>query len=264
MIIESGIADVNGTRLYYEVAGDGLSLVLIHGFTLDTRMWDDQFEEFAQQYRVVRYDVRGFGKSALPTEESYSHVDDLKALLNHLEIVQAHILGLSMGGSIAINFALSQPEMTRKLIVVDAGPEGSMSDKGLRSLDPILARAGAAGGKAANEVWLDHPLFKPARENPAVGARLAQIVGENSGWHWVNSNPLRPMDPPVIPRLNEIKAPVLIIMGEHDESYIHESAAIMRHGLREPQLVVLPNVGHMSNMEAPQLFNEVVLSFLAG
>jgi 3-oxoadipate enol-lactonase len=71
MQIETGFADVNGTRFYYEIAGSGHPLVLIHGNTLDTRMWDDQFEVFVQQYRVLRYDVRGFGKSAVPTTEPY-------------------------------------------------------------------------------------------------------------------------------------------------------------------------------------------------
>src|SRR5689334_19941744 len=115
----SGTAEVNHTRLYYEVAGSGPPLVLIHGFDLDTRMWDDQFEVFAQHYRVVRYDVRGFGKSARPTEP-YAHEEDLKALLDYLGIAQAHIVGMSMGGGIAIDFTLTYPEMTRTLILVDS------------------------------------------------------------------------------------------------------------------------------------------------
>lgn len=98
MQTQSGFAEVNGTRLYYEIAGSGRPLVLIHGMTLDTRMWDDQFEPLAAQYQVVRYDARGFGKSAVPTGESYAHTDDLKALLEYLDIAHAFILGLSMGG----------------------------------------------------------------------------------------------------------------------------------------------------------------------
>ena len=86
MDVQQGLAEVNGARLYYEVAGSGHPLVLIHAYALDTRMWDSQFEEFAQRYQVVRYDVRGFGRSAPPTEESYSHVEDLKALLDLLSL----------------------------------------------------------------------------------------------------------------------------------------------------------------------------------
>ena len=98
------------TRLYYEVAGSGHPLVLIHGFTLDTRMWDDQFETFAREYQVVRYDRRGFGKSSLPVDEDYAHADDLAALLEHLGIDRAYVLGLSGGGASAIDFALTYPE----------------------------------------------------------------------------------------------------------------------------------------------------------
>jgi len=110
--ILAGFAEVNGTSLFYEVAGTGNTLVLIHGFGVDSRMWDDQFETLAQYYRVLRYDARGFGRSALPTSSGYTHQTDLKALLEHLEIASANILGLSMGGGVAINFALAYPEMT--------------------------------------------------------------------------------------------------------------------------------------------------------
>jgi pimeloyl-ACP methyl ester carboxylesterase len=101
MPTQTGFADVNGTRLYYEVAGSGHPLVLIHGFTLDTRMWEDQCAVFARQYQVLRYDLRGFGKSAVPTDVPYTHPDDLHALMAHLGIEHAYIIGLSLGGAVA-------------------------------------------------------------------------------------------------------------------------------------------------------------------
>ena len=107
-----------------KAAGSGAPLVLIHGFTLDMRMWDDQFTPFAERYRVVRYDVRGFGKSAVPAGAPYTNADDLAALLDYLDISSAAIVGLSMGGGIAIDFALAYPAMTRALIPVDSSPEG--------------------------------------------------------------------------------------------------------------------------------------------
>ncbi|GAG10762.1 unnamed protein product, partial [marine sediment metagenome] len=115
---QNSFAKVNGTCLYYEIAGSGDPLVLLHGFTGNTQWWDDQFEIFATHYQVIRYDIRGFGNSALPTRESYSHVDDLKALLENLGISRTHVLGLSMGGEIAIDFALVYPELTTALITV--------------------------------------------------------------------------------------------------------------------------------------------------
>ena len=107
MDTDHGFADINGTRLHYEMAGSGDPLVLIHGATLDTRMWDDQFAPFARNYRVIRYDMRGYGQSALPTAASHAPADDLMALFNYLGLTQAHLLGLSLGGAVAIEIVLS-------------------------------------------------------------------------------------------------------------------------------------------------------------
>lgn len=108
---ETGYVDLDGAQIYYEIAGEGEPTVLVHGFTLDTRMWDDQFETFSTRYKVVRYGVRGYGKSSVPEEGShYSNAADLRQFLDHLDIEKAHVIGLSMGGSIAINFTLEYPE----------------------------------------------------------------------------------------------------------------------------------------------------------
>src|SRR5215510_8071791 len=114
-----GAANVNGTRLYYEMTGKASAdhaVVFIHGFTLDTRMWDDQFEYFARQFQVVRYDMRGFGKSAVPTDQEYSHVEDLKALLDYLGIKQAYLVGQSKGGAVTLDFTLTYPETVDALV----------------------------------------------------------------------------------------------------------------------------------------------------
>ena len=94
---ESGFAEVNGTRLYYEIAGSGEPLVLLHGLGADTRVWDYNFEELTRHYRAIRYDMRGYGQSAAPAQP-YTHEDDLKALLDYLGISRAHIMGQSYGG----------------------------------------------------------------------------------------------------------------------------------------------------------------------
>src|SRR6187397_1094130 len=114
-----GFAEVNGTRLYYEVTGSGYPLVLVHGFSLDIRMWDDQIASFAAQYEVISYEPRGHGKSEPPGKESYYHAEDLKCLLDHLGCSKAHLLGLSWGAAIITEFALAYPDMTSALIVVD-------------------------------------------------------------------------------------------------------------------------------------------------
>jgi len=264
MQTQSGFAEVNGTRLYYEAAGAGMALALVHGFSLDTRMWDDQFEAFAERYRVVRYDARGFGKSAQPGSEKYMHAADLMALLEHLEIDRAAILGLSMGGGIAIDFALTYPEATRALVPVDSALGGyRWSPAWEASYAPIPARGQAGDITGAKKLWLAHPFFEPAMANPAVAARLTQIVSDYSGWHWGNADPGRGARPPAVERLDQIRVPTLIVVGERDLPDLHMTAEALEEGMLNARKVILRGAGHMANMEAPQKFNEVVLSFLA-
>src|SRR5688500_13479244 len=125
MMDERGIAEVNATRLVYETAGAGPPVVLIHGFTLDHRMWDDQMPAFAERHRVVRYDLRGFGASApFVPDEPYTHADDLRALMTHLGIGRAAVVGLSMGGWAALEFVLTYPESVSALVLVDSALRG--------------------------------------------------------------------------------------------------------------------------------------------
>jgi len=253
--------------LLCEVAGSGQQLVLIHGYTLDTRMWHAQFDAFSQQYQVIRYDLRGFGKSAIPAGESYSYHEDLKSLLEFLGISQAHLLGLSLGGAIAINFALSYPEATQSLILVDVSAlDGFEWPDELNSwFAPIHSAAKDGDMDLAKEHWLNTGWFTPAREKPDVAAHLKKIISDYSGWHFSHDNPVRGLVPAANERLEEVKAPTLIIIGERDLSfYNHPIAKRLRRGIPNAQKVIMPGVGHMANMEDPQSFNQLVLSFLAG
>ncbi len=112
-----GVASVNGARLYYEVAGGGFPLVLNHAGLANCRMWDDHIEVFAQHYRVIRWDFRGYGKSPM-VPGPFSGRADLQGLLRALGVGRAHVLGLSLGGRIAIDFALEYPDMVAGLILV--------------------------------------------------------------------------------------------------------------------------------------------------
>lgn len=264
MDAQQGFADVNGTRLYYEVAGSGSPLVLIHGMTLDTRMWEDQFAPFADTNQVIRYDLRGFGKSALPGDVPFSHADDLAALFDHLGVSRAAIVGLSLGGIIAIEFALAYPAMTRTLIPVDSGLGGHpWSGEWSERSGHIRQTARDVGVDAAKAEWLADPLFAPANEQAAVGARLQRIVADYSGWYWTHRSPERRHDPPASARIGEITAPTLVIVGERDLPDFQAIAENVAQRVPVARKVVLPGVGHMANMEAPAAFNTEVLGFLA-
>lgn len=259
----SGFAEVNGTRLYYEVAGSGHPLVLIHGFSLDTRMWDDQFETFAQYYQVVRYDARGFGKSAVPTAESYSEAGDLNALMEHLGIAQAYVLGHSLGGGTAINFALSYPDATDALVLVGSILGGFNWVEMGSTLDAIWSAGKESGVEEARELWLGSAWFSPALENPGVASRLTRIVSEYSGWDWENDDPSVSLEPPAIGRLDGMRAPTLVVVGERDTSDNHTIADTLQQRIPNARKVIMPRVGHMANMEDRESFNDIVLAFLA-
>ena len=262
MTIQSGTAAVAGTQLYYEIAGSGPALVLVHGFSLDARTWDMQFAILAQHYRVLRYDARGFGRSALPGTDTYSHSEDLRALLDFLQIERAHLMGLSMGGWIITHFALTYPAMARSLTLVDAALIGQPWSPEWKArwgeLKTCIAQHGIA---TARKLWLQHPVCAPA--HAASAPLLEQIVDNYSGWHWQNSDPHAPVVPPDIERLDQIAAPTLVIWGADDMEEFCVSAQRYRDNIPGARGAVIAACGHMPNMEVPERFNELVLEFLA-
>lgn len=263
---KSGIAAINGTNLYYEVTGAGPALVLIHGYTLDTRMWADQVEAFSQTYQVICYDLRGFGHSAIPTQTLYRHSDDLKALLDFLKIGHAHILGLSLGGAVAVDFALAFPDTVDALVLVDVSAvDGYPWPAALNSWFQAIEQAAQAGNlEQARAHWLNTDWFTPARANPVLAAKLSQIVNDYSGWHFAHHNPLKSSAIPANQRLSEILAPTLVVVGEHDLPFYNlPLAEHLSQTIPHANKIVLPGVGHMANMEDPVAFNKAVLAFLS-
>lgn len=265
MMSEQGIAEVNGTRLVYEAAGEGPPVVFLHGFTLDGRIWDEQMPAFAERHRAVRYDLRGFGASApFVAGEPYTHADDLRTLLTHLGIKRAAIVGLSMGGWVAVEFALTYPESVSALVLVDAALRGyPWSPSGAATIDAIyrLGRAGKLDEAIAG--WLAAPLFACSHRAPAASARLAEIVMAYPCGHLLQDDPHRPLDPPARDRLGEIADPTLVVVGEEDIPDMHAIAALLAADIPAARKVALPRAGHMANMDAPEAFNRVVLDFLA-
>jgi pimeloyl-ACP methyl ester carboxylesterase len=257
---QSAFIDVPHGRLYYEVAGDGPPVVFVHGFTLDTRMWDDQWPVFAERYRVVRLDLRGFGRSeAEPLP--YSNMDDLVGLMDHLAISRAHIVGLSMGATVVVDFALAHPERVHALVAVDGGPSSTGGPPA--DVQNVIAQAGAGHMAEALEAWLASSLFAPAMERPEVAARMREMVTDYTWWSARNPGLAQPLEPPAVGRLAEISAPTLVVVGDRERPSILASCESLAANIPGARLVVLPGVGHMSNMEDPMAFNSAVLEFLS-
>ncbi len=263
---QTGYAEVNGTRLYYELAGRGEPLVLIHGWSFDTRCWDDQVPAFSQHFRVLRYDLRGFGRSDVPqVGAAYSHTDDLVALLDHLDLERVHLLGHSFGGRIAIDFALRYPERTLSLLL----PEAAVDLNDPPALEELSAwigstwRAGREEGvAAARQIWLQGSPFAPAMDNAHASAKVRQMVEDYSGWHWQNDNPSVGIDLYPRERLADIRLPTLIVLGLLNTQYYHEVAAIQHQYIPNSTFITMAGVGHALNIEDPAEFNRIVLEFL--
>jgi len=259
-----GFAPVNGTRLFYEVKGAGPAVVLIHGGQLDCRMWDDQFAAFSREFRVIRYDVRGYGGSVRP-DMPYSDAEDLHALLDYLKVDKVHLVGLSLGGRIAIDFALAQPARVCSLTLAGPGlsgyepPGGAESD--LRMWE-IIKAARDAGPEQATALWLKDPFMAPAMEQARLVPGLQRMARENA--HCWLENPVlqRPSRPVAATRLGEVKVPTLLVIGDRDVPQIKSTIETLERGISGAKKVSIQGAGHMVNMESPDAFNEAVLGFL--
>jgi pimeloyl-ACP methyl ester carboxylesterase len=260
---ESGFADVNGTRLYFEAAGSGQAVVLIHGFSLDASMWDDQFSALAVRRRAIRYDARGFGRSG-PIEVTFSTSEDLRALLDDLGVERATVVGISMGGRYAIDFALAYPDRVRAVVAADPGLGGQSLPTIAVELAPAIAAAQGGDLTEAKRIWLQSSLFEVAREQPAAWARIERMVNAYSGWHFVNGLAAQeePLDPPAATRLGTLSMPVLLVMGERDVPDIRVIADKLVAEVPELERVDIPGAGHFTNLEAASEFNRSLLEFL--
>lgn len=263
--IKEGIARVNGTSLYYEVMGKGFPLVLVSGGgTLDRRAWDDQFDAFSKYYKVIRYDVRGIGKSARPLIP-FSHSADLHALLKFLKVQKAHIVGLSFSGAIAVDFALDHPEKVDHLILAATGPsDDSKSKENMDSLLGLTAMAKKEGIARAIQFVLDLSFFI-SPENSAAHEKIRQIYLDNRDL-FESDFPLvrlwQPTEPPASKRLSEIRAPVLILEAENDHPGYKVITAKLESGIGGARKVVIPGGAHLLHLDKPSEFNQAVLDFL--
>jgi pimeloyl-ACP methyl ester carboxylesterase len=268
---QTGYVDLGDGKLYYGTAGAGDTLVLLHAGFVDSGMWDEQWREFAQHFRVVRFDARGFGKSD-PAQGPVSRRDELYRLLRELDIERAHLLGCSMGGATIIDFALEHPDMVSALIPASAAP-GGFEPKGEppRYLQEMMSAVQHGDLTRASElqirIWVDGPSREPVQVNPRVRQHAAEMnrpTLANGTWVKADSQPLNPLDPPAVGRLKDLHVPTLIIAGALDDPEILRAAEVMTVEISGAQKVIIPGGAHVHNMENPSAFNRAVLDFLAG
>ena len=266
---QSGYATSGTANIYYEVVGAGPDLVFIHAGVSDSRMWDPQFETFAAEFRAVRYDHRGFGKSAMPAG-AYALRDDLLSVTRHLGVAKATFVACSMGGATAIDFALEHPEMVSALVLVGSGVTG-LNDPSQLSADTIkhwtefltaihnrdLERAREMDAK----YWIDGPSRAADRIDPVYRNRARQLHRENFSLER-DAQQEEPLKPPAIGRLREISAPTLVVIGDNDSEDLVKLADRLATEIPNATHVTIENAAHLPSLEHPEEFNRILRDFL--
>jgi 3-oxoadipate enol-lactonase len=267
--IASGKAEINGARIYYELAGDGPPLVMLHAGVADGRQWNGEFERFSREFRVLRYDLRGYGKSE-PVAGDFNHLQDLMALLAHLKIEEPVIvMGSSMGGGIAMDFALEHSARVRAIIMVGSGPTGLALDvpapAKLEEIEQAYALADYERvAELRTQLWFDGEGRSPNQVDPEM-RRLAHDMNRGVVGHETKQLGKRLPNArvPAVERLNQLSQPVLVIVGEHDIPYIRAAAAYMASNIPTAQQHTMADAAHLPNMDHPEVFQQLVASFLS-
>jgi pimeloyl-ACP methyl ester carboxylesterase len=268
--ITNGKANINGTTLYYEVTGTGTPIVFLHGFTGDHRNWDPQVKFFSKKFKVITYDARGHGQSAMPDSISYSYSEDLAGLMDYLKIEKVVVVGLSMGGAPAFYYAYSHPEKVSALVLAEGGPSISdttiMSSKILnnyfRNFSNVYNVYRKEGIEKARAVWLTIDPIKNAAENPLSRDLIKAMIYDYSGWHWHNRDPQKSNPDGTPDLMGKLKTPTLIITGDLSHAAIKQLVAAQNKYIPNSKKVVLRNSNHMLNLENPDQFNNELLTFL--
>jgi pimeloyl-ACP methyl ester carboxylesterase len=183
-------------------------------------------------------------------------VEDLRKLAQDLNLKQFHLVGLSLGGEIAQEYALTYPTSLLSLTLVDTSLGGYPSTVDWR------VYAQEQGLAKAKENWLNHPVFAVTKSKPLVFAKLKEMVDTYSGWHWLNEGFRIKLSPPAIDRLADIKLPTQVILGQLDLPYYHDIARILDAKIPNSKLHIISGAGHMSNLEDAVVFNQLLSDFI--
>ena len=247
--------------LFYETSGAGEGDVLVHAFSLDRRMWAPQIAMLEGRFRVVRYDLRGHGKSEAPSAPYATH-EDLRSVLDAVGVRRATLIGLSAGAEVATDFAIMYPDRVARVILASPGLSGYVPPTPLTWTQPVFQAAGAGDSERAAKLWADTPIMA-LRNDLTAASTVRDLVMSNVRLWSYRTNPVQRLTPPAINRLSEIKCPALVIIGEEDLPHIKDAARVLVGGISGAKLVTIPRAGHLVNLDAREAFNQAVESFIA-
>jgi 3-oxoadipate enol-lactonase len=260
-------------KLHYEEVGQGTPVVFVHEFSGDHRSWEAQVRELGKRYRCIAYAARGYTPSDVPADKqaySYLHVmRDCVAVLDHLKIDQAHIVGLSMGGYIALHVALNHPARVRSMVLAGAGSgsERWFTEKFHKNSQDVASVFEREGSAAVAKTYGNGPSRVPyANKDPRGFAEFTKNLAEHDAQGSANtSRGFQGARPSLYDFENDIhalKIPALIVVGDEDDRCI-EPSLFLKQTIAASGMVMFPKTGHLVNLEEPDLFNQVVGEFLA-
>lgn len=258
-----GFLETADGRLHYEDAGEGPAVTLIHPGLWDMRTWDREFARWpAQGFRVIRYDVRGYGRSDLP-QAPFSNTADLLMLLDALKVERTALVGCSMGGNIAVTFTLEHPERVWALVTAAAGLSGyEWSDE---KWEPVWAPIEAAleAGDLTLATDLSLQIWAPLGTQDEAGALVRRIALDNTQNFALDESGLElSAEPPPLTRLEEIDAPTLVLTGDADVQEMTMIGEILASRIPGAVPSVIEGADHVVNVRQPEAFEAVVLPFL--
>lgn len=258
----------DGCRLAYEITGDGLPLVLIHGWTFDRNIWSAQLPAFSKYFKTILYDRRGYGKSD-GNIELHKDLDDLDDLLDHLAIDSTFIAGMSQGGRVTLRFAITRPEKVKAMVLQCAPLDGYIPTKDYE-IDHIplnhYSKLAAQGDiEAVRNAWMDHQLMKIPENKPSVEKHVREIVNRYTGED-LTADIMEQMEFPVniAENLDQIKIPTLIIQGDEETPMIIDVANKLFEGIKGSRKILIKGNGHLINLIEPEQYNKAVINFLQG
>jgi pimeloyl-ACP methyl ester carboxylesterase len=262
----------DGVKLYYEEAGTGEPVIFVHEFAGDYRSWEPQMRYFSRRYRCVTYNARGYPPSDVPVNpDQYSQAlayQDIAAVMDHLKIDKAHIVGLSMGGFASLHFGLNLPERALSLVVAGCGygAERDQREQFRRETQATADLIESSGAEAFAGTYAEGPTRVQFQNKDPRGWRefrdqLAEhsLTGAANTMRGVQRN--RPSLFDLEDQMKELTVPTLVMTGDEDEPCLVPNL-FMKRTIRSSALVVLPNAGHTINIEEPDMFNRSVDDFI--
>lgn len=252
---------ISGGVLRFEAAGTGPVVVLVHGNFVDARMWDPQFNDFAEVFTAVRYDLRGFGASPA-VDVPYSHHGDLRQLLAHLGHDRAHLVGLSLGAHVVLDAAVAFPNLAASLVVVPGWPlkPEPWMERGWQTISAAVHKHDLV---AARKAIMHFPPMRSLDRRPDLRRRVAEMIDAYPWSNFERDEEYAELEPPAMERLSAIRCKTLVLSGALDDPAFQETGSFIAAHLPGAERRVIPDAGHMVNMEQPEAFNRIVHSFIA-